>query len=428
MKISQKAHKINLNNLVDINTDVHKDELCFFFEIDGKEFSDSCRNLTKTIDKKLQTYLGIAKEHGRINLRIICEPTGEYHNKLMRAARRHGCFTNFVSGEAVAKFRIIETNDDNKTDQKDPRVIATLGKLNKVIKYRILSDDYLMLRKLHKMYDDCDVDITSIRCKINRLLVELFCDYSFKPDFIYSRSGQSLMLNYDGNPYRIIADGFDSFSDKMRQYAPRIQKRTLERLYEDAEQSVLNQLPQGYLGVLEDHLCNLMTDYQRILKRKEKIIGDMMDILKRLRVNDPLIPPPTPSVISEKNLARFLAETGPLSDFTSFRQLMRYAGLNLRTRQSGKYQGQNKISKKGRVLLRKIMNAIALPLVRKGQLYGDYYHSKKEKTKMPGNKAMTIIARKLLKKIFGWYRSGKEFDTTRFFTCQSRYEQLKIAA
>ena len=428
MKISQKAQKINLNNLVDICTDVHKDELCFFFEIDGKEFSDSCRNLTKTIEKKLLAYKNIAKEHGKANLRIICEPTGEYHNKLMRTARRLGCFTNLVSGEAVAKFRVIETNDYNKTDQKDPRVIATLGKLNKVIRYRILPEDYLMLRKLHKMYDDCDVYITSIRCKISRLLVELFCDYSFKPDFIYSRSGQSLMLNYDANPYRIVADSFAVFAKKMKKYAPRVQKRTLERLYEDAEQSVLNELPRGYLGILEDNLCNLMTDYQRILRRKEKIVGDMKAILQRIRKNDPLIPPPTPAVISEKNLARLLAETGPLADFVSSKQLMRYAGLNLRTRQSGKYQGQNKISKKGRSLLRKVMNAIALPLVRRSQLYGEYYHLKKEQTKMPGSKAMTIVARKLLAKIFGWYRSGKQFNATRFFTCQSRYEELAKAA
>jgi transposase len=428
MKISHKAHKINLNNLVDISTDVHKDELCFFFEIDGKEFSDSCRNSTRTIKKKLLDYREIAKEHGKANLRIICEPTGEYHNKLMRTARRLDCFTNLVSGEAVAKFRVIETNDYNKTDQKDPRVIATLGKLNKLIRYRVLPENYLMRRKLHKMYDDCEIDITSMRCKISRLLVELFCDYSFKADFIYSRSGQSLMLNYDGNPYRIVKDSFDVFVQRMKKDAPRIQNRTLKRLYEDAQQSVLNELPSGYLGVLEDHLCNLMVDYQRILKRKQKITDDMKEILQQLREDDPLIPPPTPKVISEKNLARLFAETGPLSDFLSSRQLMRYAGLNLRTRQSGKYQGQNKISKRGRGLLRKVLNAIVLPLVRKGQLYGDYYHSKKEQTKMPGTKAMTIVARKMLTKIFGWYRSGKEFNEKRFFTCESRYESLQKAA
>lgn len=204
--------------------------------------------------------------------------------------------------------------------------------------------------------------------------------------------------------------------------------RTLERLWEDAGSSALNDMPAGYVQVLEEYLYDRLDDYFKVLERKEKITGQMIEILKKLRQDDPLIPPPTPKVISEKNLARLLAETGPLSDFDNWRKLMRYAGLNLKTRQSGTFQGRNKISKKGRRLLRKVLQAIALPLVKKGRLYGDFYHKKKEETKMPGNKAMTIVARHLLKKIFGWYRSGEAFDEQRFFTCKSRHKKLAKAA
>jgi hypothetical protein len=47
---------------------------------------------------------------------------------------------------------------------------------------------------------------------------------------------------------------------------------------------------------------------------------------------------------------------------------------------------------------------------------------------MPGNKAMTIVARHFLRKFFGWYRSGEEFNEQRFFTCKSRYVELAEAA
>jgi transposase len=428
MKVTRTAQKINLDNIVDISVDVHKDTLCFFFEIDGAEFSDTCSNRTTIIEKRLITYRDIALEHGRKGLRIICEPTGQFQNKLMRTARRLGFFTNYVNAESVAKFRVVETNDNNKTDKKDPRVINTLGKLNKVIRFRMIGEKYLMLRKLHKIYDECDVAITSHRCRISKLLVELFCDYSFKKDFLYSNSGLALVAQYGCNPYRIVDDGYQVFCRKMRKAAPRIMSRTLERLWEDANSSVLNVLPAGYVQVLEQYLYDRLDDYFNVLERKEKITEQMVEILEKLRQEDPLIPPPTPHVISEKNLARLLAETGPLSDFANWRKLMRYAGLNLKTRQSGTYQGQNKISKKGRKLLRKVLQAIALPLVKKGRLYGEFYHKKKDKTKMPGNKAMTIVARHLLKKIFGWYRSGEAFDERRFFTCQSRYETMAKAA
>ena len=428
MKITQKAQKINLNNLVDISVDVHKDTLCFFFEIDGKEFSDTCSNTTRIIEKRLFSYLNIALKHQKQNLRIICEPTGQYHNKLLRTARRQGCLTCFVNAESVSKFRMVETNDCNKTDKKDPRVIATLGKLNKVIRHRELQEEYMILRKLHKIYDDCDVSITRIRCKISRLLVELFCDYSFKKDFIYGKSGQALLLHYGCNPYTIVTAGFASFTKTMKQAVPRIRQKTLVRLWDDACQSVRNFQPEGYIQLLEDHLQTLIQDYLQVVSRKQKIIDEMIDILNQLREEDPPIPPPTPQFISDKNLARLLAETGPLSDFENDRKLMRYAGLNLRTRQSGTFKGQDKISKKGRKLLRKVLQSIALPLVKKGRLYGTYYHKKKDETKMPGNKAMTVVSRHLLRKIFGWYRSGQPFAEKRFFICESRYEKLALAA
>ena len=428
MKIIRTAQKINLNNVVDISVDVHKDILCFFFEIDGHEYTDECRNRTAVIEKRLRSYHGIAEKHGRKTLRIICEPTGQYQNSLFRTARRLGFFTCYVNAESVAKFRVVESNDSNKTDKKDPRVISTLGKLNKVITYRLIGEEYLMLRKLHKIYDECDVAITSLRCRLAKLLVELFCDYSFKKDFLYSNSGLALVEQYGCNPYRIVEDGYQVFCRKMRRKAPRVRKDTLTRLWDDALNSTLNEMPAGYVEVLEMHFYDLLADYFQQVERKEKIIEQMLDILSRLREKDPNIPPPTPQVISDKNLARLLGETGPLSDFEHWRKLMRYAGLNLKTRQSGTFQGQNKISKKGRKLLRKVLQAIALPLVRKGQLYGEVYHKKKDETKMPGNKAMTVIARHMLRKLYGWYRSGEDFDEQRFFTCKSKYRKLAEAA
>ena len=133
-------------------------------------------------------------------------------------------------------------------------------------------------------------------------------------------------------------------------------------------------------------------------------------------------------MVSEKNLARLLAETGPVHDFSHWRKLMRYGGMNIRMRQSGKYKGKNKLSKKGRPLLRKVLMQIMLPLVRKGHLYGEIYHRKKKQENRPGTMAMAIVARQFLRKFYGWYRSGQAFDWGRFFTCESRYEKLAEAA
>ncbi len=428
MKITRAAEKINLKNILDISVDVHKEMLCFYFEVEGIEYSDECRNRTSVIGKKLRSYHEIALKHGRNTLRIICEPTGQYQNSLFRTARRLGFLTCYVNAEAVSKFRVVETNDTGKTDKKDPRVIGTLGRLNKVLRFRLLDEEYLVLRKLHKIYDETDISMTRLRCRISNLLVELFCDYSFKKDFLYSNSGQALVEQYGCNPYRIVEDGFDAFCRRMKREVPRIRTKTLERLWNDAQSSVLNEMPECYVAKLEHHLYWLLEDFSRQEKRKEEIVTEMKEILARLREKDPDIPPSTPHVVSDKNMARFLAETGPLGEFNHWRKLMRYGGMNIRMRQSGKFEGQNKVTKKGRPLLRKVLHEIALPLVKKKSLYGSVYHHKKESEKRPGNVVMTIVARQLLKKIYGWSRSGEAFDEKRFFTCRTQYMKLSEAA
>ena len=94
MKVTRTAEKINLNQVVDVCVDVHGEVLNLFFECGGKAYYDECRNRTKVIEKKLKEYLAIAEKAGQKNLRVICEPTGQYQNTLFRSARRLGCMTN----------------------------------------------------------------------------------------------------------------------------------------------------------------------------------------------------------------------------------------------------------------------------------------------------------------------------------------------
>jgi transposase len=424
MKISQREQKSNKNGVMDIAVDVHKDMLNFFFEASGREYSDKCANRTTTVKARLDAYYRIATAQGMDSLRIICEPTGTYHNKLFRIARRMGFSTCFVNTESVARFRMIETNDTGKTDTKDPGVIGSLGKLGKVITHRTLNEKYLMLRKLGRIYDETDTVITSLKCRIDKLLSELFCDYSFKKDFLYSQSGLALIRCYHCNPLRILKSGYRTFCVRMRKRAPHIQTQTLERLWSDAESSALNEQPEGYLKLLEGHLAQLIDDVLRQKERKDAIVQAMIDLLARIREEDPRIPPSTPGVINDRNMARLLGETGPLNEFAGWRAVMRYGGLNIRMRQSGRYQGLNKISKKGRSLMRKVLQHIVLPLVKKEALYGPYYARKRQEEKMPGQKAMVCVARQFLKKFYGWYRSGGAFSRERFFSCKTQYKEV----
>lgn len=118
MKITQTAKNIKVNFAMDISVDVHKDTLNFFFKTKVKEYTDECSNRTSVIQGKLKAYHEVAMEHGIKTLRIICEPTGGYQDKLFRTAGKMGFLTRFVNAESVARFRVVETNDNGKTDTK----------------------------------------------------------------------------------------------------------------------------------------------------------------------------------------------------------------------------------------------------------------------------------------------------------------------
>lgn len=79
-----------------------------------------------------------ALKRGYEGLRIICEATGIYHRRLLHTARQHGCLTCLISGEATYKSQVIQSNDYNKTDKKDPKTILLVYRLGGGLK-RVIS-------------------------------------------------------------------------------------------------------------------------------------------------------------------------------------------------------------------------------------------------------------------------------------------------
>lgn len=420
MKITQKHIDIQPVNKLVLAFDVSKDRLHCFGELKNRNIEDSFPNVTSRIEQKLVAYSGLADSVGLLGVHIVAEPTGGYHKKLLRTARRLGHTTALVNAESVSKLRVVESNDSGKTDRKDPRIILMLSKLGKTLTHRELKGEYLLLRQWNKIYDCEERELVKIRNQIHCYLVELYCDYSFKKDFLYDKSGRALMKLYGFNPYRIIRSGYVRFCKRMRKEAPGVRESTLRRLWEDASTSVLQRMDSEYVALLEMRIRQLWSDYLLREERRQNIREKMIELYHRLRRKDAHIPRARKGVIKEFWIARLLGETGPLDDFSNSKKLMRYAGLNIRERKSGKYAGQNRISKKGRPSLRKVLGQVVFPLVKKGNLFGEIYHGKKEQG-MSGPKAMVVVERKFLKMFYGWYRSGREFDIDRVFRSRSEY-------
>lgn len=403
--------------------DVAKDKVDLYTQIAGRDVERCIATRAEELEAQLTTLASLAQESGAQRIVVLAEPTGCYHEPLLRAAHRLGLETAWVSGEAVHKMRVVEFNDTGKTDRKDPRVIYTLGRMGKTLVHRPLEEPYSLLREWNGLYDASDVRGVEIKGAVHIELQGLFPDFSFKTDFLFGRAGQALMKRYRLSPYRIIEAGFEAFSMQMRKDYPTIRKSSLARLFRDAESSVRTGLSPRHAELREFRLRQLWQDWEREQERKLLAKQAMENLYAEARRLDPRLPDGQKGVVSPFHLARIVGETGPLSDFASWRKLLRYAGLNLCERQSGCYRGQTRTSKKGRILLRKILSQIVLPLVKKTCLFGPYYHRKREEDGMPGAKAMTVVMRKFLKMLFGWYRTGGAFERERVFQCESTYRK-----
>lgn len=399
-----------------ISCDVHRDEIFSSSNIPGWE--ETCRwdNRTPALRAGLELVwqAGLAAGFGRFV--VVAEPTGVYHRLLFQVARRLGLETALVNTESVSKMRQIEFNDSGKTDQRDPRVIARVFGIRS-IRDRVFPEPFARLRSWGKVYAEGEKMRAQAKAAIQTQLRGLFPDFPMKKDFLFGPSGRALEKLYGLNPWRIREAGASRFANRMKAAVPRLRRRSLERLWQAAGDSI-QVGSSAEAAVAEQQLDHLWRDLEWAERRCAEVGAELERLYNQARELDPRLPEAWPAVVSSLALARLIGELGPLSDFKGWRELLRYVGLNLRERQSGQFVGQIRITRKGRPLARRILNQMALPLVKRHRLFGPYYHAKKRT--MKGDQAMTAVTRKILKMLWGWYQAGQSFDFNRVFACQSQ--------
>jgi hypothetical protein len=326
MKTTTKLNPIN-PNLLQITFDVGKDSLYAYTELplaanarNGVEETIPNRNVP--ILKALEHFKTLALQHGLAGLCVLCEPTGGYERRLLRLARQAGHFTAYLNAESVRKLRVVQSNDATKSDLKDPKTMFLLAKLGKTLTHRNLSGPWLVLRETHVYYSAQEAHNVALRCQIHRVLIQLFCEFSFKKDFLFeSPALPHLVREFGLNPYRIVAAGQSAFYRKMKKHGVRL--RTLERLWQDAQRSSLQRLEPGYSDLLELQLGEFFEDYWRCQQRLAAANQKMIGRLHELQAQGQVRLQARPGLINDGLLSRVLAETGPLEDFASWSQLLR---------------------------------------------------------------------------------------------------------
>lgn len=187
---------------------------------------------------------------------------------------------------------------------------------------------------------------------------------------------------------------------------------------EDRRQAATNQLGSGLLSAfvarsLEELVASLSQQIEACWRHIQHFI-DQHPTLKRQRKLLESIPG-----IATKTAAVILAEVQDVSRFDDVRQLVAYAGLCPKEKQSGSsVRGKPQLSKVGNARLRKALFMPALVAKRWNPLLKAHAQrlEHRGKTKMA---ILGALMRKLLHLAYGVLKNGRPFDPD-FATCQAR--------
>jgi transposase len=379
-------------------------------------------NRTEAITSTLICIRERALARGIAALRVVVEPTGIYHKLLLRIAASLGFQTALVDPSHVKKMRVVIFGDSGKTDERDPYAIEAVVAQGRLIADRRHAEVYQLLHQWGKLYRDAEVALIDAKSRVHRALTLLFPDFDFTTDFLYGPSGQAIVRCFGLDPHVIAAASLSGMVERLRKHC-NIRRSSVARLLTQARQTVVAISKSRVTNLCARELALAWEDVELATRRRQTARTELEALYDEARATDAHLPDVALGVISKAALARLLGETGPLSNYASWRQLMRMGGLNLRERKSGTYVGQTRIARAGRPLFRAIVNQMALPLVKRDRLYGPWYHHKTGVQKMPGKKAMTAVSRKIVKMIWGWYRSGAAFDASRVFTSKGEHQR-----
>jgi len=199
--------------------------------------------------------------------------------------------------------------------------------------------------------------------------------------------------------------GVETIAAKLHELAPRnYGHKTAQKLVSLAQQSVSSGLARSARSISLKILCDQLEHTQANLLQLESEIDKLLDTDKGAKGLQSV------PEFGHKTVAVLRAELGDVLRFQRTDQVVAYAGLDLEVKESGKWKGQTKLSKRGSGRLRRILYMAAVRCIRlKDSAFGAYYHRLVARG-MKGREAMIAVMRKMLIVAYRLLRTEELYD------------------
>ena len=408
MKRSKTKKVKNVNNetvivAVDIGKEVHHG---YMRVPNGQEtrvfhFDNNRQGFTKFWN----TICWFRREQGREGVIVGFESTGSYAEPLCHFLREKPVQLVQINPMHTKRLKELNGNSPNKTDEKDPRVIADIIELGHALTVVIPEGAAAELRSLSHARDRAIRERTAVNNQLQSLIFKLFPEFLSIMKDTLTKSALYLMENHP-TPIDIIHIGHEALTVVLSKISRgRLGSDRAYELYEAARRSV--GITQGTHSISMEitHLVGQIHAKDEFINALER---DMERYLEQIPYSKNIL---SIRGIGTITVAGLIGEVGNFTKFATIKELEKLAGLDLYEISSGFHKGERHISKRGRSLMRKLLYCAALSTIRVDGIMHQQYLNMLGRG-MPTVKAVVAISRRLLRVIYALVRDNTTFEVT----------------
>ena len=294
-----------------------------------------------------------------------------------------------------------------KTDKLDAVTIARALLSDDVRPAYVPNDLTATYRDLVRLHSNLSDEAARYKNEIQDLLVVLFPEFSevFKDP---TRKTALAVLRAYPSAQAIAAVGIEPLARILQATAPRnYGPDTAERLVALAKQSSASPVAVAARGrslaILADQLSHTQTNIAELEREIEQL----------LRRDDGTSGLQSVPEFGPKTVAVLRAELGEVERFQRSAQVVAYAGLDITVKESGKWKGQRRLSKRGSGELRRTLYLTAMRCIRReGSAFGSYYQALGARG-LTGKAALVAVMRKMLVVAYHLLKSGERYDPSK---------------
>lgn len=384
-----------------VGVDVSKDYFC----VSGLDIQGTLLfSLTATVDKTgfAEMMSTITSHCARVDEVIVAmESSGCYHLNLFSALTSNNIRTVVVNPLLIANYGKLSLRK-TKTDKKDALVIAhyLLSHRETILQYSV-SQAYQDIRDVAREREFTGKMIAGIKNDIKRMLQSIFPELE-KMVNVFSDTMLHVLKTFPSA--RLIAR---SGEKEFRQAFIHPDKRMRlvvkpEKIREAALTTVASRSPAKEMllpGKIET-LVHLQRRLDELTTLMVRLCNETCE--EELKIITSI------DGINTKTAAPFLAELGDLSNYQSYKKVIAFAGVDPSIHQSGKFQGNSKISKRGNRHLRRVIYLMTFCAIRMEGPFKRYFQKRKSEG-LPFRKALFATAHKLIRVIFAMLKKRTYF-------------------